>query len=572
MATILHLLKKWADERPDDIAQVYKQDGRWIDVSIRKMSQSIENLASHFKSKGLEKGDTVGIFAYNTPEWTHCQLAVELVGGIPFGIYPNASSKDISNNLLVTMPKFLIVEDQAYFERVPEIPECVEEIFVMKGPSDFSDRASSLGELIAVANDSVDFSFNKALAKLNKDTPALIVFTSGTTGMPKGAVLSHENLVFPTEMTAQAWGITNYATSFSFLPLCHIGGQVQTITTGIIKRNKMYFCTGFTNIAEEFREIQPNLCFSVPRVFEKMQEGIEQKLKSSPFAAQKLFGWAFSVTEKVTELKIQNAQIGIIDRIEFRLAQPFIEKIKKAVGFGNCLCAAAGSAKVSVSTKKWFRKLGIDIQEMYGQSESGGPVSITFPGKSDPRTVGYPLPGTQCRIAADGEIQVKGPNVFLGYFKNLQATAETLKDGWLATGDLGEINKKGELKIIGRKKEIIKTSGGKMIAPSPIESNLERNDMIEQACLVGDNRKYISALLTINPQAKSKYSGEEIQKKINSVVSEVNMNLARFEQIKKFEILDRPFTIENGEVTPTLKIKRGVIEKRFQSTIDQMYR
>ena len=354
---------------------------------------------------------------------------------------------------------------------------------------------------------------------------------------------------------------------------------------GISRRYQVYYCTKFDYVSVELPEVQPTLMLCVPRLWEKMMEGVNNKLKKAPMTKRRMARWALETGRRVTEAKIAGKSVGPIDLLQFKLADRIVlSKIKKAMGLGEARVLASGAAALPPHVSRWFRRLGCEILDCLGQTETTGMICLTEPGVESAGTVGKPLPDTEMKIAEDGEILTRGPHVFKGYYKDDAATAQALEGGWLHSGDLGEVNERGLLVVRGRKKEVMKTSGGKMIAPLPIEELIKASPLISQVCIVGDGRKYPSALITLselamaelkqtNPNALENRLVNEpnLNSKIKAQIVAINKTLAGYEQIKRFSILSKEFSVEAGEMTPTQKMKRTVIEKRYQDIIDSMY-
>jgi long-chain acyl-CoA synthetase len=424
------------------------------------------------------------------------------------------------------------------------------------------------------------------LSKLNPKEGAYMIYTSGTTGNPKGALLSHENMTFTSDLASKYWLLPfGNGSMFSFLPLCHVAEKLQSVGVGISQRYVVNYCTKFEAVSQELPEIQPTLLLCVPRLWEKMMEGVMNKVKSGTGVKKKLAVWALDVGARVADAKYSGRSPNPLDLVQLQIADKLVlAKIRHALGLSQAGALASGAAALPAHVSKWFRSLGLEILEDYGQTESTGVICMTERLVESAGTVGKPVPGTEFKLAEDGEILTRGNHVFVGYFKNEQATKETLIDGWLHTGDLGEYNDKGQVRIRGRKKEILKTSGGKMVAPLPIEEALKASPIISQVCMVGDNRKYLAALITLSEsklaEIKKKKFAEldrpviddaEIIAEVKKYVDDLNKTLSSYEQIKKFAIISREFSIADGEMTPTLKMKRNVIEKTFAEIINSMY-
>jgi long-chain acyl-CoA synthetase len=429
----------------------------------------------------------------------------------------------------------------------------------------------------AVPNKVVD---DDRVAAIEPDQLATLIYTSGTTGPPKGVMLSHRNIAWTAQVAVDMIGANEKDTALSYLPLAHIAEQTFTIYTPATTGSSIYYAESIEKVADNLREVQPTVFFGVPRIWEKFHTGIHGKIKQATGIKAKLVAWAMVQGEKAAQLRSNGRQPG---GLGYALARALVfAKLKPAVGLGNARICVSGAAPISREVLEFFAKLDIIVLEVYGQSEDSGPTSFNQPQRFRLGSVGPAVPGVDVKIADDGEILVRGPNVFLGYYKDEAATKETLIDGWLHSGDLGEL-REGFLHITGRKKEIIITAGGKNVAPKNIEAALKMHELINEAVVIGDRRKYLSALLTLDPDlgpAWAKQRGitvealptsAELQAELGAHVDAMNAEFARVEQIKKFTVLPRNFSQEQGELTPTLKVKRKQVNENFSAEIEAMY-
>lgn len=599
MPTVLHRLSKWADETPNEIAQRYKKNGQWESLTTKEFRDRVFHMALYLESQGFKAeaadgtgGDIFCILAYNSPEWVHCDLAAMLLRGKSAGIYPNSTTKDIHYVLNHTEASVLAVQNKDYYQKIlaqgREVPASIGRVIVFDGDTSVNPKAIAYSEALLEGERIAKTSGKRVddyLNRLDPHAPAFIIYTSGTTGNPKGALLSHDNLVFTADAISHAWKLPyGDGSLFSFLPLCHIAEKLQNLGVGISQRYCVSFCTRMENTSVELPEVQPTLLLSVPRLWEKMMEGVLSKVRRSSGIQQRLATWALSVGARVAEAKYAGKFPNPVDLIQLEIADRLVlRKVRHAMGLGEAVRLASGAAALAAHISRWFRALRLEILEDFGQTESTGVICVTEIGVESAGTVGKPIEGSEFKIAEDGEIMVRGRQVFKGYFKDDAATAATMEDGWLHTGDLGEINERGLVRIKGRKKEILKTSGGKMVAPLPIEETLKAATIISQVCIVGDGRKYLSALITLSEETLKELKGrpgaldtevvrdESILKEVKGHVDGLNKGLASFEKIKRFAVLSREFSIADGEMTPTLKMKRNVIETRFRVIIDDLY-
>ena len=589
MPTVLHRLSKWADANPNAPAQKFKKDGSWQSISVREYMDRVHYLALFLEFKGVTPLDAGCVFAPNSPQWMHLDLATQLLGAKSAGIYPNSTQKDVLYILNHTGAKVLSVKDEEFFSKITEkgsqIPASVEFVIVFDGNTKISPKAIGYEEALAegkkLSQKKGAKSLKDYLHAVDPHAGVMMIYTSGTTGNPKGALLSHDNLAFTADIISKGWSLPKGGeTTFSFLPLCHVAEKLQNIGVAISNRYCVNFCTKFDNVSTELPEVSPTLLLSVPRLWEKMMEGVTNKVARGTGAKKNLALWALDVGKRVAEAKYSGKSAAPLDRVQLIIADKLVlSKIREALGLGKARHMASGAAALPSHVCKWFRSIGLEILEDFGQTESTGVICITVRGVECAGTVGKPAPDIEVKVAEDGEILTRGRHVFKGYFKDDAATASTLEGGWLRSGDLGEYTDRGLIRIRGRKKEIMKTSGGKMVAPLPIEEALKADPIISQVCMVGDGRKFMAALITLSEssmESAKKDSARTITQpdlvsQVKTVVDQLNGTLASYEQIKKFVILRNEFSIAEGEMTPTLKMKRNVIETRYRDVIDAMY-
>lgn len=595
MSTILHRLSKWAKESPQAPAQRFKKGGTWRVITAREYSRRVYHMALFLESRGIRKSDTGVILSVNCPEWTHVDLATVLLGAKSAGLYPNSNPKDIQFILNQTGASVLSVQNRQYWEKIvgaegdKALPPQITTLIVFDGDTSISPKAIAYEEALAqgrrIAKSTTKTKLSEFLKRVDPHDGVFMIYTSGTTGNPKGALLSLDNLSYTADIAAEYWDMPyGHGDLFSFLPLCHVAEKMQSIGVGISQRYTVSFCTKMENVSKELPEVQPTLLLSVPRLWEKMMEGVLQKVEASDGIKKKLALWALDAGKKVAEAKYSGRFPNPVDLVQYRVADRLVlANVRKAMGLGKAEKLASGAAALPAHVARWFRCLGLEILEDYGQTESTGVICMTEPGVECAGTVGRAIPGIEVKLAGDGEILTRGRHVFKGYFKDPESTEKTLEGGWLHTGDLGEYTDKGMIRIRGRKKEILKTSGGKMIAPVPIEEQVKLAPIVSQVCIVGDGRKYLTALVTLNEEALKSLErqnvdltgkvieNDEIVGEMKKYFDGVNQNLSSYEQIKRFTILAKDFSVEADEITPTLKMKRNVIETRYRDLIDRMY-
>lgn len=581
-STLLHRLAQWADEAPQDVAMRFKHKGAWQGISAREYCDRVFYLALFLESRGFSADDIGVIFSYNRPEWAYAEFAHLLLRGKSAGMYPNSNRNDIDFILEHTQCRFLHVQNKDYFKKLGLLPDRIECVLVFDDDTSVHPKAVAISDAIEQGKRlAARASLQTYLEKLDPDAGSLLIYTSGTTGTPKGAMLSQANMIFASEMYIDTWNL-HKGSFLSFLPLSHVAQKLEDFGVSICGRFTVVYCSAFDNLAKELVEVQPTALLCVPRLWEKMREGVLAKLEQAPTARRKLAEWAIGLGARQAEARDRGEEIGLTGVLQRQLADALVlKKIRHALGLSQLEIAASGAAALPAHVGLWFRSIGVEIQQILGQTENTAVTCMTEIGKNCFGSVGVPAPRTEFKLAEDGEILTRGPHVFKGYFKNNDTPVDA--DGWLHTGDLGVWNEKRHIVVNGRKKEVMKSSGGKMVAPLPIESKIKVCPIVGQVCMVGDGRKYFSAIITLSEATLARLRGKagaldgdrvtdaEVLRTIQKRVDEVNAELASFERVKAFVVLNREFSIELGEMTPTLKMKRAVIEKQFASLIEGMY-
>ena len=586
--TIPGRLFRSARLRPEAPALFTKKGSEWVAVTYREYAHLVRRAARALVALGFQAGETACILGFNRAEWVIFDVATMTVGGAPAGIYTTCSKEEVQYIVDHSGAPIVLVENAMQWEKVKaerhRMPRLRHVVTMLGAPAIDDPMVLSWEDFLAKGDLVKDAEIDQRLAAVEPGNLATLIYTSGTTGPPKGVMLSHRNLSWTADTAAKMVGGGPWDRSISYLPLSHIAEQVFTIHGPLTMGGSVYFAESIDKLMENIKDVRPTIFFGVPRIWEKMHSGIAAKLGEAKGVKKEIAAWARGVGAAVTELRHRGEEPQGALALQHRLARKLVfGKLRDALGLGSARVCVSGAAPIAKEVIEFFGSLDIPIHEVYGQSEDTGPTSFNLPGKTRLGTVGPIIPGVEVKIAEDGEILVKGPNVFLGYFKEPQATAETLIDGWLYSGDLGAIDRDGFLQITGRKKEIIITAGGKNIAPKNIEAALKNHPLVSEAVVIGDRRKYLTALVTLDPDAARKFLDErgpaglaheakEIRDEIQRTVDEINATLARGETVKKFHILSRPFTIEHGELTPTLKVKRKIVYEHFADTIESMYR
>jgi long-chain acyl-CoA synthetase len=585
--TIPHRLLRQAASQPSTIAYQAKLDGRWQPTTWQTFAAQVRTAARALIALGFPRGGKVAILGFNRPEWVILDHAAMMAGGAAAGIYTTCSPDEVQYIVHHSEAHLVLVEDAGQLAKVTarrdQMP-LLRSTVVMRGAQATGDVLSwddflRKGE----ASDGGDAELESRLAALEPAHLATLIYTSGTTGPPKGVMLSHANLAWTSQMLIDVGGGKVAGdTSLSYLPLSHIAEQMGTIHMPATAGSTVYFAESIDKLADNVKECRPTVFFGVPRVWEKYHATLSARLGEVTGGKRRLLDWARRVCTDINARRDRGAAIPWLLGAQYALADRLvIGKLKAALGFDRARVLSSGAAPIAADVLAFFASIDLPIREIYGQSEDSGPTSYNLAGRTRIGSVGPSLPGIEIKIAEDGEILVRGPNVFLGYYKEPEATADTLKDGWLCTGDLGAVDKDGFLTITGRKKEIIITAGGKNIAPKNIEAALKESLLISEAIVIGDRKKFLSALVTIDEAVAQKLAPDlaagqlagspAVRAAVQKQVDTVNEALARVEQIKKFAILPQAFSIANGELTPTLKLKRKVIAQRYETQINAMY-
>jgi long-chain acyl-CoA synthetase len=587
-------LYKWrVSETPDRPAFSYKKDNQWVDISWKDFFERAKCIASALIHMGFKKGNTAAIYSYNRLEWVLADLGILLAGGASVTIYHSLPFNQASYIINDSESTFVFAESKAIIEEMKEkrteIPNVQKVISFDNGvkEGDFIIGFKTFEDLGRSYLRNYEKQIEENIEKIKLDDIATMVYTSGTTGVPKGVIQTHLNHLSMVEMLYDIGDIREDDVCLLFLPLAHsFAKAVEYVHPrfGI----KIAFAESIDKVIDNLAEVRPTVFPSVPRVFEKVYAKVRANAEASPIK-KKIFDWAISVGKKYGDYKIKGQKPPLGLSIKHKIAHKLVfSKIHERVG-GRIRFFISGGAPLSKEIAEFLWSVGLLVLEGYGLTETTPAISINTTREFKFGTVGKPLKWVEVKIAEDGEILARGPNIAKGYWKKPKETEEVFKpDGWFHTGDIGIIDEDGFLKITDRKKDLIKTAGGKYVAPQPIENAIKAGSpLISQAVVIGDARPYCVALITLNKDevlnfAKAKgldtsKSYEEIindpviVSEIQKVIDGVNSNLASFETIKKFRIIPQDFMIEDGSLTPTLKVKRKVIMERYKDIINEMY-
>jgi len=559
----------------------------WKATSWSTYAEEVRGAAKSLVAMGFEPGHTACILGFNRPEWVIFDMAAMLAGGAPAGIYTTCSAEEVQYIVDHSEARIVLVENHGQWQKIAEqrdnLPR-LERVVLMRGAPPVDDELVwTWDEFVAAGASVADEAVRDRLEGLQEDQVATFIYTSGTTGPPKAVMLTHRNLSWTATTAVDMVGLTEGDCSVSYLPLSHIAEQMFTIHAPATTGHGIYFAESLERLVDNLQSVQPTVIFGVPRIWEKMHAKVSARMAEATGFKKRVADFALQTGREVTALRNQGHLPSGWLALKHKLADRLVyQKVKPLLGLSRAHLCITGAAPISSEVLEFFAGLDQTIHEVYGQSEDCGPTTFNFPGRTRFGTVGTPLADTEVKIADDGEILVKGPHVFKGYYKDEDATAATLSDGWLHTGDLGSFDDDGFLRITGRKKEIIITAGGKNIAPKNIEAAIKDLPLVSQAVIIGDRRKFLSALITLDVEAVEAYAadkgleGEALDEALRAeidrgVTEEVNPRFARVEHVRKFTILERDFSVEEGELTPTLKVKRRVVDDHFAAQIEAMY-
>ncbi len=580
-------------QRGDRVVLRYKRQGAWHEVTWREFNGRIRNLALFFVERGLTKGDRVCVIGDTRLEWDIADRAILMFGGVTVGVYQTLPPEQVQYIISHCEAKTIVIENKEQFDKIVKIQTQCPELkhWIVMDPNGCEGREFQALDDVTGNSGNREDRFGEELDRLCTSIApgdiATLIYTSGTTGPPKGAMITHGNLLAQAHVIATETEIDpDTDSAMLWLPLSHIMQRANTLA-GVWVGGEGYYVESIDKLPENLLECRPTIFYSVPRVLEKVYAKILDGAEKAGFPKKQIFTWSMKVGRRVSQHRQEGKPLPPWLRLQQALADRLVfARIRDALG-GRIRLIASSAAPIAREILEFFHAAGLHVCEAYGATELTGAVTINTPTSYRFGTVGYVVPGMQVRIAEDGEIMAKGDMVFAGYYKDEDLTKEVLgPDGWYATGDIGEFDEAGFLKITDRKKNIIVTSGGKNVAPQNIENMFKRSVYVSQAMVHGDKRKYLTALITLEPETLRSWATEQglpsenweelcrdekVMDLIQKGVDELNGHLAKFETIKKFRIVPEEFSIENGLLTPTLKLKRKVVTERYMDLLDSMY-
>lgn len=569
-----------------------KRGGAWRAISSEELKTAVEELSMGLRALGIAKGDRVALLSENRPEWAYADLASLCAAAVDVPIYATLLPQQVLYLLNDSGARVCFVSSHAQAKKVLEVrgqAKALEHVVLFdEAPL---EGTMPLAELRAKGREALardPLAVRSRAAEVQAEDLATFIYTSGTTGDPKGVMLTHHNLVSNVLSAGAPFAEMGPAdTALSFLPLCHVfermGGYYMMLHRGVT----IAYAESVDKVPENMLEVKPSLMLSVPRLYEKIYARVNEKVAADPPARQRIFRWALSVGREMFRHRVSRTSPGILLRMKAAVAHALVFKKIQARTGGKLRIFVSGGAPLSREIAEFFGAVGLPILEGYGLTETSPVITVNTPVRMKPGTVGPPIEGVEVKIAADGEILTRGPHVMKGYYGKPEATAEAIDpDGFFHTGDIGLFDPDGFLVITDRKKDILVTSGGKNIAPQPIENRLKANPFIAEVVMVGNGRHFPAALVIPNFDALKKWARDqnlsaatrealvarpEVKEHYAREIDRASSDLAPFEKIKKIVVLAREFTIEGGELTPTLKVKRRVVEQKYKDVIDELY-
>jgi long-chain acyl-CoA synthetase len=583
-------------ERGAQVSLRQKHFGIWQSVSWTEFGQYAREIGMGLAALGFAPGECASVLSNTNREWIYTDMGILGAGGVSNGIYPTDAPGQVEYLCADSATVYLFVEDDEQLDkalevraRLPRLRKII--VFDMDGLRDFNDpQVISLDALRTIGREydaAHPGEWERRLASRKSADLAVLIYTSGTTGKPKGAMLSHANLLVATKLYTEAFRQHADDERMCFLPLCHVAERVVGVYTALLTGTRLNFVENPETVPENVREIAPTVFGAVPRIWEKFYSVVTIRVREATRFAQLAYRIAIGIGYNVAACREQQKPVPRHLAAAFWLARVLVlDNIRKAIGVHRARLLITGAAPTSPDLIRWYMALGLEMVEVWGQTESGG-ISTSNPiGANKPGSIGKPLPQTEVKVSPEGELLVRSPSVFMGYLNQPEKTAETLRDGWLHTGDVGRMDNEGFFYITDRMKDIIITAGGKNITPSEIENQLKFSPYITDAVVIGDRRAYLSALIMIDHENVEKFAQDnsipfsnymslcrrpEILELIEGEIARVNAKFARVEQVRKFRLIEQKLTAEDEELTPTMKLKRRLVNEKYRELIESMY-
>lgn len=586
-----------AAERTRKVALRDKNFGVWDEITWTQYLENVLQTAARLIERGVQPGDHVAILSENSPEWVYADLASQTIGASSVGIYPTNSATEVAYILAHCAARVVVVEDQEQLDKIIEIRSevpALETVVIVdpRGTREYSVPGMlTWAQFFDAANpvsDQVRQDLLREIESLDPDQPCTVVYTSGTTGPPKGAMLSHANLVATGESLVAGFGWSDKEEILSYLPLCHIGEKMWTLLTPLTIGLTVNFGESTETVTSDLREVAPTVFLAVPRIWEKLHSGTYASLNRATWLKKKVLGYFLKIGESAATTLVAGKRLSPWHRFQWLVGEVLVYRpLRERLGLRRTWFVGSAAAPVAPELLAWFRGIRVPIGEGYGMTESGGSGSFNVGTIEKTGTVGRPLPGVEIKLGDGGELLIRSGGVFKGYLHNEAATKETFtEDGWLKSGDVATIDDDGYIKITGRMKDIIITSGGKNLSPALIENLLKTSLWIKEAVIIGDARKYVTALIEIDYENASDWASErgivhgtfedlakndQVRELIAGEINRLNDQLARVEQVKKFKLLTKQLDRDDDELTATQKVRRNVFLVKYADMIEEMY-
>ena len=584
-------VRTYRDAVPAPSVFYFRHDEEWQGVSWARFDREAHAFATALLSLDLKKGGSVAILMGNVPEWPIVDIGTIAAGGVGVGLYPTSSAEQCQYIINHSDAEFLVVDTRAQLEKVLKMRHLLPKlrVIVVLDESAASESEQVIGYQVLIGRghenrDHFSTLLSERAETAGAEDTAIMVYTSGTTGPPKGACLSHRYILNSVESMRQIVPIFDNDVAFSYLPYCHVAERISGLYNRLYAGASAYFVDDLSRLGQYMLEVKPTVFASLPRFFEKIHARIVADVEAAPEKERERFNDALEVGRRISRLRQSRQEVPKELRNQFEVdAAPVLKKVKDYFG-GGIRLATSGGAPLPLEVAEFFDAAGLPILQAYGLTEN---ICVAFNRADNHKfgTVGPPMPGCEVKIAADGEIMVRSEMMFSGYYKAPEQTAEMLRDGWLLTGDIGELDEDGFLKITGRKKELIVTSNGKKVSPALIENMLKEHHLISHALVYGEGKSYLVALITLNPAETAEFlrahevaagaenlaRSESMHKLVQEMIDAVNARVSSSESIKKFAILEHDFEIEKDEVTPTGKLKREVVTAHHRDLIESLY-
>jgi len=583
--TLCARLLEHARERAGEVAIREKYRGVWREWTWAEYARRVASVAAGLRSLGVGPGDRVAIHSENRPEWVVADLAVQGLGACTVGVYPTSPAAEVEYVLAHSEASVLIAEDEEQLDKALEVRSrlpLLRHVVVI----DPRGVTSDVPAFASLEQDGSLAAYEESVEALDPSATAILVYTSGTTGPPKGAMISHANLVAAGE-TATVLGTRQGDEVLSYLPLCHVAERLISVIDGVWVGLVVNFGEGGPSFPQDLRDVQPTLFLGVPRVWEKMLATVEIRMADASRLKRLLYRACLRQGRRIAPRRMAR-RLNPLDRVVLAVCEVLVFRaLREKLGMVRVRSAISGAAPIAPQVLEYLWAIGIPVREGYGQTENTAVCTLTPEGDIRLGAVGTPLPEVEVRIAPDGEILTRSAGVFQGYLNDPIATKAAIDDdGWLRTGDVGELDSDGFLRITDRKKDIIITTGGKNISPSEIENRLKVSPYVREAVVIGDRRKYVTALIGIELDTVGNWASrrglayttyadlsakDEVRRLVDEVVQSANAELAQVERIKRFTLISKELDHEDGELTATQKVKRRALEQRFETEIEAMY-